>query len=244
MRLRLVPATGLAVAALIVPSAASATVVPSASAQTSATTTHQSRVAGGSPFHGFANKKGCGFTNGTTDSGFAVTSQDIYDFGMVSEAADDFVCARSTSLKGVRWQGNYFDSAATAESFNIYVYADNGGEPSDTAMCSYPKQRYKSTGAPTFPQLSITKLKGGACKLRGGATYWLAIQAYMSFSADGQFGWETTSDRTGKPADWRNPDDGFGTDCTSFSQAGTGKGLDMQDCFHVSGSPDFIFSVK
>ena len=140
--------------------------------------------------------------------------------------------------------GNYGASEGPPEWFDVYVYPDTGGEPSDTAVCSYAQQRFKTTGSFVAPTFTIKKLKGPACKVDIRTTYWLEVRAHMAFEHGGQIRWELTSDLTGYPADWRNPDDGFGTECTSFSQAGTGKGRDMRDCFGMPGPPDLIFSVS
>ena len=67
-------------------------------------------------------------------------------------------------------------------------------------------------------------------------TYWLSVRANMSFSV-GQWGWEVVSQATGSVASWKNPGDGFGTGCTTYT--------DMQTCFGGSApGPDFMFSVN
>ena len=244
MHVKTLSAVAVGIAALVVSSATAATAGPSATSEPRLTAVQQTRATGSS-FHGFTKKRGCGFTNGTSEAAEAVVSQDLYDFGIVADGADDFTCARATTLKSVRWAGQYFSGEGPAESFNVYVYADNDGEPSDTATCSYQGQKYKPTGPQTgVVDFSIKKLKGQPCKLDAKTTYWLEIQARQSYGDRGPYGWELTLDQTGYPADWRNPDDAFASGCTTFSQPGTGKGLTMLDCLERSGTPDFMFSLK
>ena len=240
MGLRNLPGVGLGLAALVLSAASAASAAPPAASRSGVTAVHlTSSVASSLPLHGFKKTKGCGFTNGTSPSGNGVIAQDLYDLGIVADGADDFVCARSAKLKSVRWLGYYYGGGGPAESFNVYVYADNRGEPSDTAMCSYPEQKLRDLGGVSFPNFTIKKLKGSACKLRADTTYWLEVQAHMAFQLGGQFGWAVTPDQTGHAADWRNPDGGFGTSCAVFQN-----GTDMQTCVGISGTPDFMFSVK
>ena len=238
MHVKTLSAVAVGIAALVVSPATAATAEPSATSEPGLTPVQQTHATGSS-FHGFMKKKGCGFTSSTRDGGNSITSQDIYDFGIVSDAADDFTCVRPTTLKGVRWAGYYYEYGP-ADSFNVYVYADNDGEPLDTAACSYTEQKYKPTGPQTgVVDFSIKKLKGRACKLDAKTTYWLEVRALMDFGSRGQYGWELTLDQTGYPADWRNPDGGFGTSCAVFQND-----TDMQTCVGISGTPDFMFSVK
>ena len=242
MRSRTLSAVGLSVAALVLSSATAATA--GTTSQSGVTAVHKSSVASTPAFHGFKKKKGCGFTNGKTDGGNAITSQDISDFGIVSDAADDFSCKKAATLKSLTWQGQYYNGSGPADAFNVYVYANNTDgsidEPEETATCSFTGQKYKPAGAQTgVVNFSIKKLTGDACKLKAKTTYWLEIQADMQFATGGQFGWEVTSDLTGNAADWRNPDGGFGTSCAAFQND-----TDMQTCLGLVGTPDFIFAVK
>ena len=237
MRLRTLSAVGLGIATLILSSATAATAGPTATSLPAIAVAPAGGVTVGPAFHGFPKKKGCGFTNGTTDGGNWITSQDIYDFGIVSDAADDFSCVRPTRLRSLRWQGDYGDSLGPVEWFDVFVYRDKGGEPSDAAMCSFEHQKYKATGG-SFPQFTVKRLRGQACDLAAQTTYWVEQRAHMSFQDGGQVGWEVTSDLTGNPADWRNPDGGFGTPCSVFQND-----TDMQGCLDLSGTPDFIFSI-
>ena len=239
MRLSTLSVAAPGIAALILCSASAAPAASSDVAPSGVNAVQRSTDAVASALHGFPKKKGCGFTNGTIDGGNWITSQDIYDFGIVSDAADDFRCVKATTLKSLRWQAAYNESPGPAEWFDVFVYADKGGEPSDTAMCSYLNQSYKATGDPSYPQITIKRLSGDACHLARHTTYWLEQRAHMSYQDGGQIGWEVTSVLTGNAADWRNPDGGFGSSCGVFQND-----TDMQTCLGLSGTPDFIFSVK
>ncbi len=140
--------------------------------------------------------------------------------------------------------GTYFSESGWADSVNIAIIEDAGGEPSDLtpSKCRFDDQAY----GPDRTQHFVIKLQYDPlqrCKLKAHRTYWLEVQPNMDFVDHGQWGWEVTSETTSGsayPADWRNPGDGFGTDCTVYEN-----GIDMQDCLGgVAPAPNFMFKLR
>ena len=165
------------------------------------------------------------------DSGVGIVSQDFeatFD-GYDSEGADDFVVPPDTTwaVTSVTTPGVYFNGAGPAEAVNLTIFNDDGGLPGAVA-CSYPLQTpVDTTGSFVFTLPT-------PCIL-GPGTYWLDVQARMDFGSGGEWAWETRGVQGNSPALWRNPGDGFGTGCTSFSP--------MAPCNAIM-APDFLFSLS
>src|SRR5207244_13185864 len=77
--------------------------------------------------------------------------------------------------------GTYFNGSGPANSFNVFIYVDSGGLPG-TQVYSTLNQTWTQTGTTFTVDLSP------AAVLTPG-TYWIEIQANMTFSVGGQWGW-------------------------------------------------------
>ena len=172
------------------------------------------------------------YTQADNDSGIGVVSQDFEtaNDGFDSEGADDFVVPPGVTwaVMSVTANGVYFNGAGPAPAVNLTIFADNAGVPG-AAECAYPLQTpADSAGVFTFTLPTTCYLVSG--------TYWIDVQARMDFAAGGEWGWETRTVQSNAAALWRNPGDGFGTGCTTFSP--------MHTCITAAGGPDFLFSLS
>jgi hypothetical protein len=231
MRSRTLKVLGLSVLALTLTSSLSglASADSSSDARTlmAMTSTGAPSAATAAPNDALA--EGC--SNGTgDDAGSAYASQEFPDFGSTITGAADFKCKgpdEKRVIKKVSFTGAYFNCAnpaCEAESFNVHVFknAPNPApaEPSDgNTVCSWTEQNFTADGAvgPGDAQVfKIKKLKGSPkCQL-GTGTYWLGIEAVMSFADNGQWGWEASTAPKGLEFDWRDAADLVGTGCTEF----------------------------
>ena len=89
------------------------------------------------------------------------------------------MCNRSTPM------GVYFNGPGPANSFNVFIYTDNAGLPG-TQVYSTLNQTWTQSGTTFTVNLSP------AAVLTSG-TYWIEIQANMTDSVGGEWGW---TDRT------------------------------------------------
>jgi hypothetical protein len=145
----------------------------------------------------------------SNDSGGGTSSQTLG--GTLSDAAaDDF-----TVPAGVHWKIQEVDAVGpffngVTNSVQVTISTDKHHKPSkilyDAAV--------KPTGDAGVFYLSLGR-KG--IKLKPGH-YWLTIVANADLS-DGQWYWEnqTLGTTEGDPAVWQNPQDGWGTGCTSWT---------------------------
>ena len=143
------------------------------------------------------------YSNGVTGTqGFSSQNDTVYPFN--SQAADNFTLALGTglpySVSGITFRGQYFNTttAPATDTFNILIYADNGGvptggglgDPSPTALFS--RTINGAVGTPTGGALEFDwnlSWVGTPFVLTPGVQFWVAVQEVGSFAAQGQWGW-------------------------------------------------------
>jgi len=245
MHLRTFPAVGIGVAALILSTTFAGTATAADPDGVSGLSAVHKSTASSSSAPGIELKKGDCFSSLKEPDGLnGIASQDLYDEAAVASGADDFECnsdkKKNRKVKKVKALGVYYNGSGPADSFNVTVHNNDGGEPADDDVkCSFPEQAYTVEGDPGTVQTFTIKVEGEKCALKKGKTYWLEIQAVMAFATGGQWGWEVTTTQHENPADWKE-NGAFGTACTEYQN-----GLTMEDCIFggASGVPDFMFSV-
>lgn len=178
--------------------------------------------------------------SGTTENGFPAqnfsSTYDQYD----SAGADDFVVtdAAGWNVSGFNFQIGPGQTGAdvTTATWDIEVYADAGGLPGGSPVCSAPT----ATGVAdnNINPTSVSVTLPSTCSLPQG-TYWVAMMVNLDFAVGGQIFWSLDS-RTGIGADaaWQNPGDGFALGCTTWTDnatCGAGSGLTTAE-FQVIGS--------
>lgn len=162
----------------------------------------------------------------------AVCSQDFptnnqYD----SQAADDFVVPA-----GQRWQIRQVEAAgylsgAAPSAFNVFIYSDGGNKPGT--------QIFAKTGIIPLLGPALNGGPGSAVALPisglalGEGHYWISVQAANKDDIGWFFYFRTVvSNIAGM---WQNPNDGFGSGCTTWTTEST--------CDGSTGSPDFAFRI-
>ena len=112
----------------------------------------------------------------------SVTFTDFPPFN--SDLADDFVVptGQTWNVQSIDADGVYFGLDGPANSFNVFFYADNGGLPG-TQVYSAMNQPFSVVGS-TF----TVALPSMAVLTEG--TYWVEIQANMTFLPERRVGLE------------------------------------------------------
>jgi hypothetical protein len=152
----------------------------------------------------------------------------VYD-GYDNQAADDFaVPAGGWIVDTVVTPGSYHDAVAPAPSVHVTFYADAGGRPGAVA-CDYPALT-TFTGATG----SFTITLSPACAL-GAGPKWVSVYANMNFVGFGQWAWTQRTALSFNASVWKNPGDGFGTGCSSFTR--------RTEC-GVGTHPDQAFALR
>ena len=224
MRSRTISIVGVTAIALAV----AATFTPGVSARSpDVGLTHKSSTA--SPAHsGNARALPACHRQGANDSANGVASQnfeaanDVYD----SRGADDFRLNTSCTTTIVKVNGQ---GSGAATSMHVTFYRGKAGHPglviSNQDNLAYADP--SGTGNFTIPLPS-------SVTFAADKRYWVSVQANMDL-ASGQWFWNTNTVAKGLNAQWRNPNNGFGTGCVTYT--------DLLTCVPSAGGPDFSFAL-
>jgi len=99
-------------------------------------------------------------------------------------------------------QAVYFNGSGPADNFNVFFYADSGGLPG-AAVYSATAQSYVNNAGVFQVTLTVPAVLGPG-------TYWVEVQAHMSFTPNGEWGWTNRTVQANNKASWQNPGGGFG----------------------------------
>jgi hypothetical protein len=166
------------------------------------------------------------YDNASLIGTFSVTFTDIPPFN--SDLADDFVvpAGQTWNVQSIDADGVYL-GPGPANSFNVFFYADNGGLPG-TQVYSAVNQPFSVVGS-TF----TVALPSMAVLTEG--TYWVEIQANMTFLPNGAWVWRDRTVQSNQGAAWQNPGGGFGV-CPTWTLKTT--------CIPITGGPDQVFRLN
>lgn len=146
----------------------------------------------------------------------------IYD----SRGADDFIVpSGSWTITQVHVTGHI--GSSQSESQNVAFYVDAGGLPGRSIV------RFRNLHGTVLGDGSFDISLGDGVTLPAG-TYWLSVQVQ---DRHGDWTWDTTRALHGNSAAWKNPGDGFGSGCDTFSA--------LNECWGDTGhGPDFMFILR
>src|SRR5215472_7695190 len=167
------------------------------------------------------------YNNASTTATLSATFTDFPTFS--ADLADDFVVpgGQTWNVQSIDADGVYFNGPGPASSFNVFFYTDNGGFPGTLV--------YSATNQP-FTQANTTftvNLASPACLAAG--TYWVEIQANMTFNPNGEWGWTDRTVQSNNTAAWQNPGGGFGV-CPTWTRKLT--------CVPTAGGPDQVYRLN
>jgi hypothetical protein len=168
------------------------------------------------------------YNNNGLNATLSATFTDFPTFG--ADLADDFVVpgGQTWNVESIDADGVYFNGFGPATDWNVYIYADSGGFPG--------AQVYSTTHIP-ISQNGTTftaNLSPAACLTEG--TYWIEIQANMTFGTQGEWGWTDRTVQSNNGAAWQNPGGGFGI-CMTWGRRG-------DTCLIDPGVPDQVYRIN
>ena len=169
--------------------------------------------------------------------GEAIVSQNFVsgDFMIYnSAAADDFVVPANHKwdVTEVDVTGAYFNGSGPAESEVVTFYTDRKGYPNKekttyTLNCADARGSF----ACTIPGRGKI-LSGGI----GGKSYWVSVVANCDFgNGCGDWGWVQNTKIRKYEGVWENPENGYGTGCTSWGRNSACLGLPGDYAFILKG---------
>jgi len=160
---------------------------------------------------------------------FLTSSQEFPDIPeFTSFAADDFVVpgGQAWTVTEVDAGAGYLNGPGPVDNFNVFFYQDSGGLPG-TQIYTAIAQSYVDNAGVFQVTLSVPAL------LTSG-TYWVSVQAHMSFTPNGQWSWTDRTVQANSPAAWQNPGGGFGVGCLTWC---------VRTTIGDPGAPDQMFRV-
>jgi len=149
------------------------------------------------------------------NAGVQATLSDTFtDFHTYNaDLADDFVvpAGQTWNVQSIDADGVYFNGPGPAIDWNVFFYADNAGFPG--------AQVYSATHQPVQRGGSSFTLNLATPAVLTAGTYWVEIQANMTYATLGEWGWSNRTVTSNNPAAWQNPGGGLGV-CPSWSRRG------------------------
>ena len=167
------------------------------------------------------------YNNAATTATLCATFTDAPTFG--ADLADDFVVpgGQTWNVQSIDADGLYFNGVGPATDWNVFIYADNAGLPG--------AQVYSTLNQPvTVSGTTFTVTLSPAAVLTAG-TYWIEIQANMTFATEGEWGWTDRTVQSNSPAVWQNPGGGFAV-CPTWTNKLT--------CIPTAGGPDQVYRIN
>ncbi len=160
------------------------------------------------------------YDNAGTDVTASATFTDFPTSG--ADLADDFVVptGQTWNVQSIDADGAYFFGAGPAIDWNVFFYADNAGFPG--------AQVYSTTHQPVQQNGSTFTVNLPSPAVLSAGTYWVEIQANMTFGTHGEWGWSNRTVTSYNAAAWRNPGGGLGA-CPSWSRRGATCGTDPSE---------------
>ena len=161
----------------------------------------------------------------------STTSATFTDFPTTnSDLADDFVVpgGQTWQVQSIDAAGVYFNGTGPATDWNVFFYADSAGFPG-TQIYSAVHQPVALSGNTFSVNLPVPAI------LNAG-TYWVEIQANMTYSTQGQWGWINRTVTSNNPAVWRNPGGAYML-CPNWGRRGA-------DCGTDPSEPDQVYRLN
>ena len=168
------------------------------------------------------------YNNASTTGTLSATFTDFPTFS--SDLADDFVvpAGQTWNVQSIDADGVYFNGAGPATSWNVFIYADSAGLPG-MQIFSAINQPVTVVGTTYTVALPVPAV------LTAG-TYWVEIQANMTFGTQGEWGWTDRTVLSNSPAAWQNPGGGFAVCPTWMPKLAT--------CVPTAGGPDQVYRLN
>jgi len=168
------------------------------------------------------------YNNAGPNATRSTTFTDLPTFSI--DLADDFVvpAGQTWNVQSIDADGTYAFGPGPAIDWNVFIYTDSGGLPG-TQIFSATHQPVVVVGTTFTVNLPV------AAVLSAG-TYWVEIQANMTFTPQGEWEWTDRMLQSNSGAALRNPggDVGCGTDW--IRKTSCVESLDPDQVFRLNGT--------
>jgi hypothetical protein len=168
------------------------------------------------------------YNNPGANATLSATFTDFANFS--SDLADDFVvpAGQTWNVQSVDADGVYFNGAGPATSWNVFFYANSGTLPG--------AQVFSATNLPVTQSGTTFTVNLPSAAVLSAGTYWVEIQANMTFGTQGEWGWTDRTVQSNSPAAWQNPGGGFAV-CPTWMPK-------LANCVTTASGPDQVFRLN
>ena len=146
------------------------------------------------------------YNNGGPNATRSTTFTDLPTFS--TDLADDFVvpAGQTWNVQSIDADGRYFFGPGPATDWNVFIYSDNGGLPG--------AQVFSATNQPAVVVGTTFTVNLPVAAVLSAGTYWVEIQANMTFNPQGEWEWTDRMLQSNSAAAIRNTGGavGCGTD--------------------------------
>ena len=167
------------------------------------------------------------YNNASTTATLSATFTDFPNSS--ADLADDFVVpgGQTWNVMSIDADGVYFNGPGPATDWNVFIYTDSATLPG-TQIFSATNIPISQVGTTFTANLPVPAV------LTAG-TYWIEIQANMTFGTQGEWGWTDRTVQSNSGAAFRNPggDFGCGTDWVR-----------KPVCVTTAGGPDQVYRLN
>jgi hypothetical protein len=160
---------------------------------------------------------------------FSTSSQEAPDVPTNTDfAADDFVIpsGQTWTITEMDAQGLYSSGGGPADNFNVFFYQNNGSLPGT--------QVHSATAQSYVHNAGVFQVTLSAPAILSSGTYWVSVQAQMSFGTNGQWFWTDRTVQANSPAAWQNPGGALNV-CPTWAARTT--------CIGDAAAPDQMFRL-
>src|SRR5262245_55030112 len=167
------------------------------------------------------------YNNNGPNATLSATFTDFPDFS--ADLADDFVvpAGDTWNVESIDADGIYFNGPGPATDWNVFIYTDNAGLPGT--------QVYSTTNQPVSVNGTTFTVNLTPAAVLSAGTYWIEIQANMTFGTQGEWGWTDRTVQSNNGAAFRNLGGGFG--------CGT-DWVPKPVCVPTTSGPDQVFRIN
>jgi hypothetical protein len=147
-----------------------------------------------------------------------------------SDLADDFVVpgGETWNVESIDADGTYFNGPGPATDWNVFIYTDSGGLPGT--------QIFSATNIPIVQVGTTFTANLTPAAVLSEGTYWIELQANMTFVPQGEWGWTDRTVQSNNPAAWQNPGGGLGV-CPTWAPK-------LAVCIPTASGPDQVYRIN
>jgi hypothetical protein len=168
------------------------------------------------------------YDNAGANATLSATFTDFPTFS--SDLADDFVVpgGDTWNVESIDADGVYFNGVGPATDWNVFIYTDSGGLPGT--------QIFSATNIPIVQVGTTFTANLAPAAVLSAGTYWIEIQANMTFGTQGEWGWTDRTVQSNNPAAWQNPGGGLGV-CPTWAPK-------LAVCIPTASGPDQVYRIN